>query len=261
VRTLAKLIHSGIKLQEAVCCNISVEPSPPDIPRRELRHDLKANNLSPEQVKTRRTQLGDEIRSWRKQQARALSHMEDVHLRMDPAISSEDEVLFLPSDFSLQDRDSMGLNEAARIEVQLREGEANDAISSLCDSVLHKMVLLDAKNTNSRGVFQNTRALKYINATNERKNLSISRYREARHRLLFLTDFAKKTLDDYPELLDSHTYAKNAATARELGDGSSTDSWIWTFGRLKGLTEVQKAEFVIACKCGICVAENLLTGL
>ncbi|KDR82482.1 hypothetical protein GALMADRAFT_134092 [Galerina marginata CBS 339.88] len=53
------------------------------------------------------------------------------------------------------------------------------------------------------------------------------------------------TLEDYPVLEDKHMFAKNAASARKVGDGASTDSWLWTFGALRGMNDGEKAEFVV----------------
>ena len=53
----------------------------------------------------------------------------------------------------------------------------------------------------------------------------------------------KPTETNHPELKDEDTYAKNAASARKVGDGSALDCWLWTFGRLKGLNDGQKAVY------------------
>ncbi|KAF9536191.1 hypothetical protein CPC08DRAFT_771687 [Agrocybe pediades] len=55
----------------------------------------------------------------------------------------------------------------------------------------------------------------------------------------------KESLDDYPDLKDEDMHFKNAASARKIGDAKSTDSWIWTFGALRGLNNAQKADFVL----------------
>ena len=76
--------------------------------------------------------------------------------------------------------------------------------------------------------------------------MSIARYREARSKLLVLTDSDSKVFEkDFPELDEDDAFAKNAATARNLGDGAKVDSWIWTFGRLRGLSEAEKDDFAI----------------
>ncbi|KAF9555034.1 hypothetical protein CPC08DRAFT_726718 [Agrocybe pediades] len=67
------------------------------------------------------------------------------------------------------------------------------------------------------------------------------------HRVVLDTknEHARDSLEDFPELLDEHMYGKNAASARNLGDGKRTESWLWTFSALKGLDDKGKAEFVL----------------
>ena len=73
----------------------------------------------------------------------------------------------------------------------------------------------------------------------------MSRYRKSRSKVLFLSQHAPKTLEAFPELREEDTYMKNAASAREVGDGARTDSWIWTFGRLKGLSKSEQDKFAL----------------
>ena len=73
----------------------------------------------------------------------------------------------------------------------------------------------------------------------------ISRYRIARAKAIILSRSDSKTLSDFPELKDEDTYAKNAATARSIGDGAKTDSRIWTYGRLKGLSQSEQDDFTL----------------
>lgn len=131
------------------------------------------------------------------------------------------------------------------MELGLREGQANDAVTSLCNIILYGMVLRDAKTAHARGVYQNTRALKFINAVKGKKSTWMARYREARSRLITLTNSDPKFLDNFPELTDEDTYTKNASSARNIGDGTRTDSWIWTFGRLKGLSQAEQDDFIV----------------
>ena len=142
-------------------------------------------------------------------------------------MNAEDETLFLPLDIDVSLHVDLGLSEAASAERKLREGKANDAVGALCDAILHTMVLIDSKNTHSRGVYQNTRALKYINQTKERKWQWIHRYHGARKHLIALTGSDPKTLKDYPELLEEHVTTetidlgqKTLSIVREVGSVS-----------------------------------------
>lgn len=38
--------------------------------------------------------------------------------------------------------------------------------------------------------------------------------------------------------------AKNAAGARNLGDGALTDSWIWSYGKLKAMNGDEREGFI-----------------
>jgi len=195
-------------------------------------------------ILSRRRSLADEIFSWRKTQMRALPQLETFLTTVDPNVNAEDDILFLPSDIKKTDHASLEITSLASIEYQLREGQANDAITSLCNTILHGMVLRDAKNEHARGVFQNTRALTFINGVKGKKETWKARYREARLKLLHLTNSDPDTFEeDFPILVDEDTFAKNAASARTLGDGAKTDSWIWTFGRLRGLSKAEQDDF------------------
>ena len=137
---------------------------------------------------------------------------------IDPNVNAEDDTLFLPSDIKKTDHASLGITSLAFIEYQLREGQANDSITSLCNTILHSMVLREAKNEHAHGVFQNTRALTFINGVKGKK---------ARLKLLHLTNSDHETFEeDFPILVDEDTFTKNATSAQNIGDGAKTDSWI-----------------------------------
>jgi hypothetical protein len=187
-----------------------------------------------------------EIHSWRKTQIHAVPAIEDCIEATDIHMEAEDEPLYLPSDFLPDEHASLGLTTMAEVEYQLREGEANDAVTSLCQAIVHGMVLLETKGQHSHGVYQNTRALTYINNVKNRKAAWASRYRLSCNKILCLS--GNTLMDNFPPLLDQDMFAKNAAGARGLGEGSKTDSWIWTFGKLKGMGNDEKASFVMESK-------------
>ncbi len=90
-------------------------------------------------------------------------------------------------------------------------------------------------------------SMKYINTVAKKKNEHASSYRQARTALLHLKGVEE--LADFPLLKKEDMYSKNAAGARGLGDGAVTDSWIWTYGRLRGMTDVEKHEFLLDGTC------------
>ncbi len=92
----------------------------------------------------------------------------------------------------------------------------------------------------------NLHSLKYVNGIAKKKNGYAATYRQARIALLQLSD--TEELQDFLKLESSDLYAKNAAGARGLGEGSVTDSWIWMYGRLKGMSDADKNDFCHASK-------------
>lgn len=158
----------------------------------------------------------------------------------------EREILYLPSDFNSTDRVKLGLQRLADLELRLREGEANDAVLALCDTIAHKMVLREVKKSNARGVTQNTRATKFIRGVEFKRAGHAAQYRKAREAVLELQNVKESA--NYPVLTEEDMYAKNAVNARELGDGSKTDGWIWRYGNLKGLDKDERDAFVIESK-------------
>ena len=212
--------------------------------RRDLRDYLALETRDASDIKTRRRLLSAEITPWRNRHLAVFPQLKPFTDALDPEVQPEDEVLLLPSDIPFDQHATLSLTHHTSTEFQLREGEANNAVNLLCSSILHGMVLLDTKNEQSRGVYQNTRATKFINLTKAKKHTAMARYRHSRTKLLALSNHSASVLKDYPELRDSETWAKNAASARKIGDGAKVDSWIWTFGRLRGLNTTEKLAFI-----------------
>ncbi|KAK0207412.1 hypothetical protein IW262DRAFT_1282131, partial [Armillaria fumosa] len=175
-----------------------------------------------------------------KRQIKLLPLLENAEY--DTAENAEDDILLLPSDFDIADHKAYGLEELACLEYTLHEGQANDAIAMLCTGIIHGMVLNDSHRKHSRGVIMNLHSMKYINAVAKKKNEHASSYHQAHIALLHLK--GADDLLDFPLLKKEDMYSKNAAGARGLGDSAVTDSWIWTYGRLRGMNEVEKEEFL-----------------
>ncbi len=168
--------------------------------------------------------------------------------------NAEDDVLLLPSDFDISDHKKYRLEKVAVTEYKLREGQANDAIAMLCTGIIHGMVLNDSHRKHSRGVTMNLQSMKYINTVAKRKNENVLSYHQAHAALLRLSG-----VDDLPDFLllkKEDMYSKNTAGAQRLGDGAVTDSWIWMYGRLRGMNEEEKQDFLLdgsSSECCICV--------
>ncbi|KAF9013711.1 hypothetical protein BDZ89DRAFT_1222295 [Hymenopellis radicata] len=228
-----QFLNAGLKLQER---------------QHQLKRAQKAASTETELGVVRRSRaalLGD-IRRWRKEQIQLVPMLSKLASSEDgnenDQILVETEKLYLPSDFSPAERSQLGLVTLAEVELKLREGEANDAVVFLCEAITHVMMFRSVKEKHARGVSQNTRAAKFIRGVNDRRNAYADQYRRARKAVLALKAINESS--DYPILTQEDMYAKNAVNARELGDGSKTDGWIWRYGNLKGLNQEQRKEFV-----------------
>lgn len=194
----------------------------------------------------RRKSLTRDIRKWREQYLKVAPEVETVLENRDELPEAEDDTLHLPSDFSQKERKDLGLIELGVIELKLREGEANEAVIGVCNALTHENLLAGFQKRNARGVRQNTRSHKIINHIKEKRHEHAAVYRHCRSKVLSLSN-SPQGLDGYPVLLNEDMYQKNAAESRVLGDGKKTDSWIWSYGSLRGLDQREKASFLKQC--------------
>ncbi|KAG7086172.1 hypothetical protein E1B28_002131 [Marasmius oreades] len=227
-----KFILSGIRIQER---------------QRQLQASIRQASTESEISTTKRskTVLTTDIRNWRKLQLHMMPQVESfvsAQLDRNNDISIETQCLYLPSDFSQQERKKLSLDLLSSIELKLREGECNDAIVGLCDAINYKTVMRENQRANSHGVIQNTRSVKWLKTAEVKKQLHATHYRASRLAILGLLGIDDSP--DYPVLKDEDMYAKNPTVARELGDGKRVDAWIWRYGQLKGLGTKAKADFL-----------------
>ncbi|KAK0474520.1 hypothetical protein IW261DRAFT_1422824 [Armillaria novae-zelandiae] len=222
------LIDVGIKLQSRQH-------------RNELKRIAMKKDIPDDDIKNMRKTLTSDIKKFRKWQIKSLSLLETVEFA--PTDNAEDDILLLPSDFDINDHKTYKLEALVKMEYKLREGQANDAIAMLCTGIIHGMVLTDSRRKHSRGVTMNLRSMKYINTVAKKKNEYAASYCQARAALLRLSGV--DDLPDFPILRKEDMFSKNAAGARALGDGAMTDSWIWTYGRLRGMNKGEKQEFLM----------------
>lgn len=166
----------------------------------------------------------------------------------------EKELLLLPSDllakttrkkYDLDAKDDFFTIVKARhctIEFRLREGQCNEAVQMLCVIIEHGMLLKETRTQHARGVSMNLRSMKYINTVTAKKQKYANAYAHARRCILRLK--GQKEDPDFPPLAAFDLWAKNAAEAPGLGDGSIEESWIWTYGHLRTLNSDEKSAFI-----------------
>ncbi|KAF9472142.1 hypothetical protein BDN70DRAFT_900770 [Pholiota conissans] len=130
-----------------------------------------------------------EIAMWRRSQLKALPQLEDLLGGVNPNANAEEDCLFLPSDVSLDERKQFNMDTLTSIERDLREEQANVAITSLCNSIHHGMAAQDAKKEHARGVYHNTRATSNIRyMVLKRPNCLLNFYSHVQAKLMKLLD-------------------------------------------------------------------------
>ncbi|KAJ8083644.1 hypothetical protein PM082_009519 [Marasmius tenuissimus] len=164
---------------------------------------------------------------------------------------------YLPSEFSSQEQQNLGLEELFQIELKLREGECNDAVAHLCNTINSKIVMRDTQRKDAKGVTQNTQSVRWLNSVEAGKQGYMDQYRDAQ--LAVLASMGLSESPDYPILKDEDTYAKNLMAPRELGDSKYIDSSISRYGQLKGLDDQGKADFLAEGVCNRAVTDQDLS--
>ena len=91
------------------------------------------------------------------------SKIEDKLMLIDNEVEAEDQTLYLPSDIPHSQHSHYQLQGLAKIKYQLHEGKANDAVTAICEAVIHSMLLLDHKAKHVHGQQLNLRSSKYMN--------------------------------------------------------------------------------------------------
>ncbi|KAL0061228.1 hypothetical protein AAF712_011987 [Marasmius tenuissimus] len=190
----------------------------------EIKYSLKKSELSLEEQVAKRDHLRSLLRVWRQLQLLHMPGVRDLLAAIKVGLP-EDEELYLPSFF--QDgryRDTA----LSRTEVELRKGQAFDAIQDLKYTLTHKMVLVRTKRKEAKGSLRNTRAAKYIRYVGRRTDSWKQKYRVARECLIRLGVTDGSADSDFPELKDEDVYRQGLEKKEaELGEGSKTAGWIW----------------------------------
>lgn len=101
--------------------------------------------------------------------------LQDV-IKYLPYHDPETEPLFLPSSFSEETRSSYHLEDLAGIEMELRKGQAYDAIQDLKSSIQYMKGVLRVKVRNSGSQKRNTRSTIYVRKIRDNKETWAEKY-------------------------------------------------------------------------------------
>lgn len=176
-----------------------------------------------------RAKLVAEIEQWRRRQ---LVHMPKLAEFVGEKLKNsdqdiEDQKLWLPSDLDDNMIAQHDLQDVAKVELELRKGEAYDTLNDVRAAVSHELQLGVQKRRHARKGAMHTRATALIRDAAEYKRSVGKRYIVARAAIVSLDRGLQST---FPILRDVDLDAKLINTGSELGGGRKTDSWIWTVG-------------------------------
>ncbi|KAK1217927.1 hypothetical protein PQX77_019402 [Marasmius sp. AFHP31] len=251
------------------------------VKQTKLRTLLKSkSSASKQDTEALRDELVKDLQEFRTLQLRDVPALEGLLAAVDRLdLSPENEILLLPSDILHKDvvkrldiniqpkvddpfSAAIRLGECGFIELQLRKGQANDAIENLCEVLIHGMLLTDTKNRHAQGVNQTTRAMKYIQRAMSKKGLWSGTYSHARRCILRLEGKTENV--DFPELRPRDMYTKNATygSLRDMDDTQKqafldevqrvrwfrarADMWRWI--EEKEILEEEFRRYIVACK-------------
>jgi hypothetical protein len=141
----------------------------------------------------------------------------------------ESERLWLPSDWTEDERITLGLSGLADCERELREAEVHEYLNAARSSVKVISAMSNQKKIHARGQAQNTRALSSIKEEEKRRDQAVIDYNSAREALLRLLPLEERRAGEerLPVLSVQDTYRKPPQGRREVGDSRRRDGSAW----------------------------------
>ena len=163
----------------------------------------------------------------------------------DVEIPVEKVRLGLPSSFGIEERAQMGLRYLGGIEIELREGQANDALEALRASLAEKSLRFRTEVKPAKGQKSMTRAWDSIHRADVHIKASVQSYRLARNALKEL-GAGEDLLHRYQEIEKKDLkMSKDIVEENRVGQRSSELAWFW---RLDRKWDNNRGEFLKECK-------------
>ena len=182
-------------------------------------------------VNAERWRLFCDIQKWSKRRLTELpqlmTFLVDHTLSNDDLDDIENHKLWLPSDFDMVKCIELNLQKAVSIELELRKGEAYDALREVRASISHVAALVDKKRVHVRGTKNTTRAVSVIHTATEHRDLVAEEYNLARRAIISL-DESYET--DFRVITPTNLTVKPINSATAFNSGKNTDAWVWTVG-------------------------------
>jgi hypothetical protein len=206
-----------------------------------------SSDTSEDALASARLKLRHDINNWRRTQLDLYPQLRD-ELDVVNIAEPEEESLFLPSKFSDAQRSFLGIQELARAEYSLREGQAHDALDKLRLAIQTFNYNVKFKLDNVRGQRPNTCAQEFLSSLSKDKVSAADKYRRVRTALLTLG--LSENDKSLQPLLNTQLWCKDENAPAAQGDAKTEDPWYWMVGRPSGLSPAEEAEWQIESKEG-----------
>ena len=153
--------------------------------------------------------------------------------------------LGLPSSFSLAERTKMGMGHLRGIEMELREGQANDALEALRAGLAEKSLRFRTEVKPAKSQKTANKAWDSIHRADIQIKAAVRSYRLARNALEGL-GARKQLLDQYQEIQKKDLkMSRDIVEENRVGQRSSELAWFW---RLDQKLDGNRGEFLKECK-------------
>ena len=164
----------------------------------------------------------------------------------DVEVPVERVAIWLPSSFSKSDRIQMGLEQVAKVEAELREGQVNDALEALRAGLAEKSLRFRTEVKPAKSQKTMTRAWDSIHKADKQIRGAVQCYRLARTALVTL-EVSSELLGQYKEIhKEDLKMSRDVVEENRVGQRSSELPWFW---RLDRKWDKDRGEFLKECKC------------
>jgi len=148
----------------------------------------------------------------------------------EPEVTPEDVTLYLPSNFKPHQRKDLGWQELGNIELQLREGQANDALERLRECLAEKSLRFRKEVRSAKSQKKMTRAWDSVHRMEDQIKQAVVTYRAARDAIEELGEAAD--LERFQKITKSDLkMSGDIVEENRVGQRSSVLPWFWRLDR------------------------------
>jgi hypothetical protein len=159
-----------------------------------------------------------------------IADIEQLVEEEEPEVTPEKVVLYLPSNFTIQQREEYGLQELGSMEYELREGQANDSLERLRECLAEKSLRFRTEVRPAKSQKKMTRAWDSIHRVEHQIKQAVIAYRTARQAIGELGGGVD--LERFQEIHKSDLkMSGDIVEENRVGQRNSVLPWFWRLDR------------------------------